>query len=148
VRVLNPSTLQWEEGNDLSVIVEPHATAYRFLAAGSDDFLAKYRVAFSLLGARLIGAYPNPFGNRVTIRYSLPYDNVTSCVFAIYDLCGRLVWKTAAKQLSPGIATLSWNGRMAGGARLASGVYVLRMSVVSGLARRQKVFEQRIIYAP
>jgi hypothetical protein len=72
---------------------------------------------------------PNPFHDRVTIRFPKAVDGFPSNVH-IYDACGRLVRSFGATcSRSPSLAgALTWDGTDNLGRRLAPGVYVLRVA--------------------
>ncbi len=68
-----------------------------------------------------LSAAPNPFAN--SLRITLPVAAGTSAVrgrLRIYDAQGRMV-----RELAPVGPSLEWDGRDAGGARVAAGVYFL-----------------------
>ena len=75
-----------------------------------------------------VRAQPNPFNPRTVVEFSVPHDAVVSV--AVFDLAGRRV-----KQLLPpslhgaGIDHVIWDGTDAGGAGVASGVYVVHLEV-------------------
>ena len=75
---------------------------------------------------RLEQNFPNPFNPSTTIRYSLPSGGRVGLV--IYDLLGREVSRLVDREEAEGIHQVTWNGRDRGGNRLASGVYVYRMT--------------------
>jgi hypothetical protein len=72
--------------------------------------------------------YPNPFNPFTRIEFSLP--SAQSVSLAIFDLAGRHVVTLQRGFLPEGPHTVSWDGRDATGARVASGRYdyVLRSS--------------------
>ena len=71
--------------------------------------------------------YPNPFNGETRIRFSLPARGEVR--LAIYDVLGREVRSLAGGEFPAGAHQLSWDGRGADGAVLASGVYIYRLSV-------------------
>jgi len=75
--------------------------------------------------------YPNPFNPSTTIRFTVPSKNTgkSGVSLAIYDLKGRIVKKLVSGYLEPGLHSVVWDGRNAGGMKVASGVYVARLSV-------------------
>jgi len=75
--------------------------------------------------------YPNPFNPSTTIRFTVPSSEkgrASVCLF-VYDLKGRLVKKLLSEFLEPGLHSVVWDGRNARGMKVASGVYVARISV-------------------
>jgi hypothetical protein len=73
---------------------------------------------------------PNPASNGAMIRFSLPTRAAAD--LGLYDIAGRLVRDIAAGELAPGEHALAWDGRAASGARLAPGVYLLRLNCALG----------------
>lgn len=72
----------------------------------------------------LISALPNPFATATRLRCELAS---TAMVTAdVFDRSGCLVRRLAARQLEPGAHVFDWNGDDGAGARLSSGVYLLR----------------------
>jgi len=81
-------------------------------------------------GAIALAAVPNPFrgeaGGDVAISFSLPAAAAGADV-AIHDLAGRRVRALHAGTLPPGETRLAWDGRDDGGARVAAGIYFVRV---------------------
>jgi hypothetical protein len=75
--------------------------------------------------------YPNPFNPSTRIEYAVGVASKVRIV--IYDQLGREVAVLVDEQKEPGYYTVSWNG-----SRLASGVYILRMSA-GGFVASQKM---------
>lgn len=73
----------------------------------------------------LYPTYPNPFHPLVHIRYSLPSSRTVS--LSVYDPAGRHIVDIMRGQQSPGIHDAEWNGLDRNGAKVASGVYFLRL---------------------
>ncbi len=101
------------------VTVPGGGTVYRVLAMGSMGYLAKVSLTLKAGVLRMLGVSPNPFVSRVRIRYSLPASGLASVTFAVYDLRGRTVWRTAVDAAGmAGEHQLVWDGglgRRAGG---------------------------------
>jgi alpha-mannosidase len=68
---------------------------------------------------------PNPSGGAVTLAFDLPRQAPVS--LAVYDLSGRRIW-SASRAYEAGRWRLEWNGRLTGGERAPSGVYLARVS--------------------
>lgn len=68
---------------------------------------------------------PNPFNPATTIRFALgaPAD----CAVDVFDVRGNRLTTLRRGVLAAGLHVLRWNGRDAGGAPVASGVYLVRV---------------------
>jgi hypothetical protein len=69
---------------------------------------------------------PNPFNPSTRITYEVPEP--TQGRLAIFDVHGRLVRELYAGPLAPGVHEMSWDGREASGATVASGLYFYRLT--------------------
>lgn len=69
---------------------------------------------------------PNPFGAQTTLQYAVP-ESGTAVRIDVFDVVGRRVRTLVNETLAAGRYTVSWDGRVAGGQRAASGVYFFRM---------------------
>lgn len=75
---------------------------------------------------RLLGAAPNPFNPRTTIRYDLPRDGRVS--LRVYDLSGRLTRTLMdGDEVSAGRREAVWDGRNETGRQVAAGIYFCRL---------------------
>jgi hypothetical protein len=83
-------------------------------------------------GARTITAFPNPAAGPIRLEFSLP--TAGEAWVTVFDLRGRLVRELRAGALGAGDHALLWDGSDAGGARVASGVYWVRVSSGDGSA--------------
>jgi hypothetical protein len=72
---------------------------------------------------------PNPFNPTTTIRFTLP--SAERVTITIYDVNGMLIRTLADETLGEGPHELRWDGTDNGGAPVASGVYVYRMTAGS-----------------
>jgi len=80
----------------------------------------------SSFSTALRGVSPNPARGEVRIHFSLRDPGTVS--FEVHDVAGRLVAKVPAAEWGPGRWIVPWTPRASSGARLASGVYFVRMS--------------------
>jgi hypothetical protein len=77
-------------------------------------------------GGRLsVRAFPNPFNPSVRISFENPARGPVRGV--LYDAAGRRVATLVSGVLAAGAHAVEWDGREAGGAAAASGVYFLRV---------------------
>jgi hypothetical protein len=70
--------------------------------------------------------YPNPFKDKVTIRYTLPKP--TQVNLSVYDATGKLVRVLTSEAKSPGRHTAIWDGKDNAGRQAAKGVYFYRIN--------------------
>lgn len=73
-----------------------------------------------------LSAWPNPAAAGVGLRFALRAEAETR--LEVYDLAGRLVRCLVADRLPAGERSLHWDGRDAEGRRVASGLYLVRLS--------------------
>lgn len=86
----------------------------------------------------LLSNYPNPFNPSTTISYRLTRDARVSLV--IYNMTGQEVRRVFREDSqAPGSHHVEWDGTDTGGRRVASGVYIYRLSTSSGFATSQKM---------
>jgi hypothetical protein len=74
----------------------------------------------------LHGATPNPFNPSTSLRFELA--SAGPATLAVYDARGRLVRTLWSGFLGAGPHALPWDGRDGRGARVASGVYVVKLA--------------------
>jgi hypothetical protein len=81
-------------------------------------------------GARLDAIGPNPFSATTELRFDLPRR--LDVRLSVVDVTGRTV-SVIVEGLAPaGPTRIRWNGRDAGGRRVANGVYFFRLESVAG----------------
>jgi hypothetical protein len=96
-----------------------------------------------VIGAQVAGGLalyqnvPNPFGGTTSLRFSLPSAGHVG--LAIYDVAGRRVASLVDRRLEAGTHSVDWDGRDASGARVASGVYLIRLKAGSQTVSREMV---------
>ena len=83
-------------------------------------------VPAAAVAARLLGAAPNPFNPRTTVRFSLP--RATDARLELFDTAGRLVAVLADDAFTAGDHGVEWDGRDRQGREAASGTYYARLS--------------------
>lgn len=72
--------------------------------------------------------YPNPFNDRTTIEYDLPWDGFVE--IAVYDLAGRVVYTLVSEEKVVGRYVTYWDGTYyLTGKRAASGLYLCRLQI-------------------
>ncbi len=84
----------------------------------------------------LLGAHPNPFNPKISIRYGLA--EAGRAQLTVHDLAGRQVRELVNSLVTAGDHNLEWDGRDDNGHRLASGVYLLRFDS-AGVREHEKL---------
>ena len=74
-------------------------------------------------------AVPNPFNPSTDIHYSLPRAGHT--LVQVFDLKGQLVQRLVSEVQAGGDQMTHWDGTTEGGARAASGIYLVRVQAPS-----------------
>lgn len=73
-------------------------------------------------------AFPNPFRDAATVRFSLAYPGPVD--LSVYDARGRRVRRLVARQLDVGYHTAVWDGQDDAGRGAPPGVYFCRLSAL------------------
>jgi hypothetical protein len=109
------------------------------LIAGTDAYAetARQGVPLEPLAFALAPAYPNPFNGAATLAYQVAER--TDVALDVFDILGRRVAVLADSPHDAGRYTVRWDGRTAGGARAANGVYVYRLRAGSFTASHKVV---------
>lgn len=84
----------------------------------------------------LAAARPNPSLGRAEVEFVLPRDGAVR--LAVYDLAGKRVATLVDGQRPAGRHTVRWDARAGSGARLASGVYFMKLEA-AGETRTRKL---------
>lgn len=92
-----------------------------FIVGVEDEEYARIPEEFSLFQN-----YPNPFNPTTTIMYGLPQRS--DVTLEIYNIAGQLVARIQQNNLQAGYHEIRWNGVNQSGRRVASGIYVYRLS--------------------
>ncbi len=82
-------------------------------------------------------AYPNPFGDRVGLRFGIPATGRVR--LTVYDLQGRKVADIVDGTESAGWRNVEWNGRDARGRAVASGSYFLKLESAGTVLTRKVI---------
>jgi len=70
--------------------------------------------------------YPNPFNPVTTISYQLPFDSKVN--IEIYNILGQKVITLINENKPAGYYDIQWDGLSQNGAKVASGIYIYRMT--------------------
>lgn len=81
--------------------------------------------------------YPNPFNPTTTIRYDVPKES--HVLIKVYNLLGHEVTSLVDAPQTPGIRTVTWDGRDRFGRPAGSGVYIYRIHAGSVVQDRKMI---------
>ncbi len=81
--------------------------------------------------------YPNPFNPSLTIEYLLPQPSAVT--ITVYDLLGRQIKEFHNSGQTAGRHKIIWNGENQDGERVASGIYLLKVSSAKWTEMRKVV---------
>ena len=70
--------------------------------------------------------YPNPFNPTTSIKYSIPQNAMVT--LTIYNMLGQQVKSLVNVEQEAGFYTVQWNGMNDYGVKVASGIYIYRIS--------------------
>jgi plastocyanin len=77
-------------------------------------------------GLRLLGASPNPFRPRTSVRFELARDE--SVRFEIFDLAGATISWESPRPLPAGVHEFAWDGARKAGGPAPAGIYFARVA--------------------
>lgn len=141
-RYVASTTLATGMNGPVDFAIEP-ATGWLYVACIIDDRVRRIRwaptadVPPSPPALALSAPAPNPARSGTALELSLP--RAARVAFAMHDAAGRRVWAAPDAVQGPGRATLAWDGRGAGGARVAPGLYFARVTVDGAVISRRVV---------
>jgi hypothetical protein len=78
---------------------------------------------------RDLRAAPNPFNPRTEIRFTVGGEIARNALVDIHDASGRRVRTLLARDLAPGMQSVTWDGLTDGGQTAGAGVYLARVRV-------------------
>jgi len=88
-------------------------------------------------GLELAAPRPNPSAAMTSLEFALP--SASSAELSVFDAAGRLVATLVNGDLPAGRHSASWDGRAAGGERVAAGLYFARLTTQQGTVSRRIV---------
>ncbi len=80
----------------------------------------------------IISTFPNPFNNRMSLKYSLPEAGIVN--LSVFDLTGRQMMKLASGQHEAGVHSLIVNGEV-----LTTGIYFIKLEASGQVSERKIV---------
>jgi hypothetical protein len=129
-------------GNELTGSTAKAFGSRQNATAGNRPLLTIYYTIPSAAGPlpgalRLFPVHPNPFNPSASIRYELP--STERVTVTVYDAAGHVVKTLVAGVMPAGANEIVWHGDDAQGARVASGVYVVKLVTANAAPQMQKM---------
>lgn len=85
--------------------------------------------------------YPNPFNPITTIEFSVPASSGTSNVtLDVFNVLGQRVDRLIDESMRPGDYRIEWDATDASGSRVATGIYLYRLSVGDRVESKKMLF--------
>ena len=92
---------------------------------------------------RIHGLYPNPFVEKLKVYYVLKYDSEVKV--SVFNVAGEVVYTQSLGWYPQGANIFEWKGVNNAGARLASGIYPLRMEAASANGEQDDFWEFAVV---
>jgi autotransporter-associated beta strand protein len=128
-----------------TLIIAPKSVASRMIVIGDASFQKRFLTAAASLRFSLHSIFPNPARSAVSIRYTVPFGAQERLRIDIYTMQGKRLWeKRLDGFLVEGEHTVTWNGRNSRQVPATSGLYLVRLTVISQRGQAVKQFEQRV----
>lgn len=105
---------------------------YRVQPRVNSDIVANTYTGIGMLedalknGHVALAAGPNPAHGKGVLQFTMPVPG--NATLQVFDTRGRLVQTVASGRFDSGRHTATWNGRDASGAKVGSGVYMVRLT--------------------
>ena len=116
---------KWSDlGNDITVFAP--------IFTGIGDDLAGIPTEFSL-----DQNYPNPFNPTTTIKYGL--KEASDVELTVYNMLGQKVRTLVSAQQNAGYQSIQWDGRNDNGSKVASGIYIYKLSANDFVSSRKLI---------
>jgi photosystem II stability/assembly factor-like uncharacterized protein len=90
---------------------------------------SKNKAGYNSSQTRLGYPFPNPFSTSVTIRYQLPANRLTKAKIVIYNILGHKIKTLINTKQTDGTKDIIWNGLNERGNAVASGIYIIELTV-------------------
>jgi hypothetical protein len=144
-QVYNARCGQWESGGILNVDLAKRSSQSRLLVVGPPQYHEKIRSNLTQWKLQLAGVYPNPFGSRMVIRYSVPFAaDIGELEFSLHDMQGKKIWEqVVAEGFVAGPNELAVD-RAGPQQHLASGAYILKMIARDSRSNAIAAFKTRV----
>ena len=128
VRLFDPRTERmYDLRTEAAIRLQPDGRTMPLqLLVGSRDYVEQPAAPDQLTLKR---NYPNPFAETTTIEYAVPEDMPVR--IEVFDVLGRQVATLTDGHHRAGTHDVRWDGRDGSGGRVASGVYLVRLTARS-----------------
>jgi hypothetical protein len=150
VRFFDPMQNKWtNQADTFSLSTPPNSRQIVFAGMGKQSFFSDIGALLSEYKMQLTLVYPNPCSNKLMVSYTLPclVQDVKEIIFKIYNLQGKTVWsKKLTNGFIPGENSLVFDRKNVSGGKLASGIYILRMNVVSDNINKNLSFTRQLSF--
>jgi hypothetical protein len=124
--------------------------AYRLSSVSYDGEIERFTpVLASYLDAKipmtytLEQNYPNPFNPITVIKYQIPFDS--KVIIAVYNILGQMVITLVDGEKQAGFYQIQWDGLGQNGTKIASGMYIYRMTAEAAGSRQKFSQNKRMI---
>jgi hypothetical protein len=129
-----------------SVTIGAGSREYRWVFVGDAGYIGSAVKIWGIGKLSFLKPYPNPMRGFIQLRYTLPFASVSRVDFMIVDIRGRVVWQKTIRENSVvgGGRSCVWNGASTTGQRIASGLYVIKMTAYDLKHKPLGSFDERI----
>jgi hypothetical protein len=146
---VNPLDGSSTELGKVTAHLDAGATQYRLVFVGGPSYLNTATAGIVPWRFDVLTAYPNPFRNRIAVKFTLPYYGVHEVRAALFDGLGRQVWsQKQTGMFDGGVHQIVWSGTTATSHRTAAGMYVMRLTAVGENGRIIGRHEVKMIRLP
>jgi hypothetical protein len=139
------SAIDKEQNRGTDPLNAPDSATYNFSVIldgieGGDD------KTFAPFNGTLLSAWPNPTAGRTELRYGVPGGSGATARLEIYNVLGQKVRSLVSGPVSPGMRSVSWDGRDASARPVAGGLYLARYWVdAPGMPQKQSTQQMIVV---
>jgi hypothetical protein len=120
----------WERAKDIADAINNGLQVPATWIPLETRFIAYSRRSQVETPAGLLRVSPNPAGGHRTFTFATTIPGHVR--LDVFDVAGRRIATIFNGHLEPGLRTIPWDGRADSGARIANGLYVVRLSTPTG----------------
>jgi hypothetical protein len=136
---IDKGTAYYQIGN--SIILNLSKSEYNGLAPDIGAYESNFTqtgIGVSIFSEMKVNTYPNPFNFSISLEFELP--NSSKVNLSIYSITGQKVYEIISGPLPAGKHHYLWKGNDILGKKVASGIYILRLSDGFKLLTKNIVF--------